>query len=684
MTPLEAEKRHRELSRVIRDHDHRYYILDRPAVSDLEYDRLYRELRDLEERFPALVSPTSPTQRVGGNPIASFAPVTHLAPMRSLDNTYSSEEVRQFLARVARLLPEEPVAWVVEPKVDGIAVNLRYEHGVFAAGATRGDGTTGDDITNNLKTIRTLPLALLDPSPKNNTTRWPERLEVRGEVFFPRAGFLKMNKERIEQGEEPFANPRNATGGTLKQLDPKIVARRPLGLIAYSLGAVEGSLSLPTHYEVLQWLGQIGFKTAERFWLCQNEAELFGALGELEHLRHDFSYGTDGAVVKLNSLEQQQRLGYTAKSPRWAMAYKYSAEKAQTRIVNVRVQVGRTGSLTPVADLEPVLLAGTTVKRATLHNEDEIRRKEILVGDTVIIEKAGEVIPAVLEVVKNKRTGQERRFEFPEDCPDCGTKIIRQARPGEGVLWRCPNWDCPAQIRGRIEHWCGRGAMDIEGAGEVLVKQLVEKGLVRDVADLYALHWEQLAALERMAEKSAKNLIAGVEASKQRDLWRLLFGLGILHVGAGVAKSLGRHFPSLEKIASATPEQLDEIEDIGEVIGQSLIDWFGQTRNRELISRLAAAGLNFTSQLYQPAKPLGPLAGKSFVLTGTLPSLTREQAAAKIEAAGGKISSAVSRKTDYVVAGAEAGSKLEKARQLKVAVLSEEELLEMLRGEAKE
>lgn len=683
MTLPEAKKRHADLSETLRHHDYLYYVRDQPVISDQEYDRLYRELLDLEKAFPSLVTPWSPSQRVGGQPSASFPSVQHLAPMRSLDNTYSQAELTQFVARLERLLPGEPLQWVVEPKVDGIAVNLRYEHGAFVLGATRGDGTAGDDVTVNLKTIRSLPLHLVHAQAarkRQPELLVPERLEIRGEVYTSKTGFSRMNKERIAQGEEPFANPRNVTGGSLKQLDPKLVASRPLGLIAYSVGTVEGAFEPATHYEVLQWLQAAGFKTADQFWLCHSPAELFEAVNTLETVRHQFAYETDGAVIKLNSLAQQQRVGFTAKSPRWAIAYKYSAEKAETKIVNIRVQVGRTGSLTPVADLDPVLLAGTTVKRATLHNEDEMRRKDIRLGDRVIIEKAGEVIPAVVEVVTARRTGQEQRFQFPQTCPDCGGKISRLARPGEGVIWRCTNLECPAQIKGRIEHWCARGAMDIEGAGEVLVGQLVDKGLARDVADLYTLRWEPIADLDRLAEKSARNFIEGIAASKTRDLWRLLFGLGILHVGAGVAKSLGRHFPSLDALMEAGFEQLQEIEDIGEVIARSLCEWFQEDRNRALIERLRASGLNFQSSLYQPAaKSEGPLSGKSFVLTGTLPSLTREEAAARIEAAGGKVSAGVSRKTDFVLAGDQAGSKLEKARQLGVKIITEEEFLALIK-----
>jgi len=671
MTPEKARKRHEELAAKIREYDYAYYVLAKPLISDREYDSLYHELLDLEKEFPELITPDSPTQRVGGQPLSEFKPYHHAIPMMSLDNTYSQEEVREFVNRVQRLLPGEKLVWLLEPKIDGVAVNLRYEHGILVAGATRGDGVTGDDITANLKTIRSVPLRLAGHSA-------PPVLEVRGEVYMTKAGFQKLNAERAAQGEELFANPRNAAAGSLKQLDPRIVASRPLDILLYGIGQIQGAPPPSTQLDLLEWLRKLGLKTPERTWLCKSLEELINAIAELDKVRRDFPYETDGAVIKLNSIAQRERCGATAKAPRWAIAYKYAPEQAETILKDITIQVGRTGALTPVAELEPVLLAGTTVSRATLHNEEDLRRKDIRIGDKVIIEKAGEIIPIVVRAVTEKRTGHEKPFRFPSRCPECGTSVTRDTADGEGgVIVRCPNYDCPAQIRGRIEHWCSRGAMDIEGGGEVLVAQLVKTGLVHDVADLYQLKLEQVASLERMGEKSAKNFLDAVEASRKRDLWRLIHGLGILHVGAGVAKNLARHFPNLDAIMNASVEELMKAEDVGEVIAQSIVQWTSQDRNRNLIERLRKAGLNFESSMHHSAAAAGPLAGKTFVLTGTLPSMSREEATAKIEALGGRVSSSVSKKTDFVLAGEEAGSKLEKARKLGIPVIDEAEFLRM-------
>jgi len=681
MKSSEAKTRHAQLVDEIRQHDHAYYVLAQPTITDQGYDRLYHQLLDLEKEFPDLVTPESPTQRVGGQPIKAFKPVQHAKPMLSLDNTYSQEELREFVNRVQRLLPNEKLEWVVEPKVDGLAINLRYEKGAFACGATRGDGTTGDDITTNLRTIRSIP-ARLRP---DKTGGHPSLLEARGEVYLTKTGFEKLNAQRKAAGEEVFANARNAAAGSLKQLDPRIVAKRPLDIVLYGTGVVEGTAALPkTHDELLGWLKALGFRTPERTWHCRSADELVAAIAELDTLRRKFAYETDGAVVKLNSYAQREKVGFTSKAPRWAIAYKYAAEQAETKLKSVTVQVGRTGALTPVAELEPVFLAGSTISRATLHNEDYIRQKDIRIGDTVTIEKAGEVIPAVVDVVLTKRIGQEVPFRFPQNCPECGSKIARAAgsAPGdEGAVWRCLNPDCPAQVRGRLEHWCARGAMDIEGGGEVLVRQLVKSGLVRDVADLYKLKLDEVAGLERMGEKSAQNFLDGVEQSKARDMWRVLYGLGILHVGAGVAKALGRGFATLDDVFAAGVDQLLGCEDVGEVIANSVVQWHGDKRNQDLVERLRKAGVNFKSSLHQAAGAAtqgGALSGKTFVLTGTLPNLKREEAAAKIEAAGGKVTGSVSKKTDYVVAGDEAGSKLEKAQKLGVSVIDEAGLLKLL------
>jgi DNA ligase (NAD+) len=525
-----------------------------------------------------------------------------------------------------------------------------------------------------LRTIRSIPAKL-----RTSAKETPAILEVRGEVYMTKTGFAKLNSERKAAGEEEFANARNSAAGSLKQLDPKLVAKRPLDIVVYGTGRFEGGGSIAKHEEMLAWLKVAGFRTPERTWKCKTTEELLKAIDELDDVRDKFSYETDGAVVKLNSVALRDKAGFTSKAPRWAIAYKYAAEQAETKLKAITIQVGRTGALTPVAELEPVFLAGSTIGRATLHNEEELRRKDIRVGDTVTIEKAGEVIPAVVGVVLTRRTGKETVFEFPKKCPECGSKVMRaEAAAGEGAVWRCPNPDCPAQVRGRLEHWCARGAMDIEGGGEVLVAQLVKSGLASDVADLYSLTLEALSDLERMGEKSAKNFLDGVETSKSRDMWRLLFGLGILHVGAGVAKALGKSFAELDAVFEASVPQLTSTEDIGEVIAQSLVQWHGDPRNRKLIERLRKEGLNFKSALYNPAAAAGPLAGKVFVLTGTLPNLKREEAAAKIEALGGKVSGSVSKKTDYVVAGEEAGSKLEKAQKLGVKIIDEAGLLKLV------
>ena len=569
------------------------------------------------------------------------------------------------MQRAGKLLPEAKLDWTVEPKVDGLAVSLRYENGVLAVGATRGDGVRGDDITGNLKTIRSLPLKL--------QRKPPTVIEVRGEVFMGKSGFAKLNEERKAQGEEPFANPRNAAAGSLKQLDPVIVAGRPLGILLYGLGETSGDAPA-TQVEVLDWLDTLGFPTAAMIWTGKTYEDLVASIKELDEARHDLDYETDGAVIKLNDLALREQCGATAKAPRWAMAYKYPAEQAQTILKAITIQVGRTGALTPVAELEPVLVAGSTVSRATLHNEEEIQRKDIRVGDTVVIEKAGEVIPAVVEVVMGKRPKKARAFVLPKTCPECGSQA---AKDEADVVWRCPNPDCAAQVRGRLEHFCARGAMDIEGGGEVLVRQLVANGLALNVGELYKLSVAEVANLDRMAEKSAQNFIDGLEASKERDLWRFVFGLGILHVGAGVAKALCRRYKSTDELMDASEEELVAIDDVGEVIARSVHHWFGDPENRRLIERLRKAGLNFESSIYQSADVAGPLAGKTLVLTGTLPTLKRHEAAAKIEAAGGKMSGSVSSKTDYVLAGEEAGSKLAKAEKLSIPVIDEAQLLKL-------
>ena len=690
MSAGQAKKRHGILAEEIRRHDHAYYVLAEPSISDPDYDRLYRELLDLEEAHPELLTADSPSQRVGGKAVSEFPSHRHALPMMSLDNTYSFDELAAFLQRVEKRLPEAELDWTIEPKIDGLAVSLRYEKGVLVAGATRGDGVAGDDITGNLKTIRSLPLRLAggmsstsSHSSGKNKTKYtdevelfppvPVVLEVRGEVFMSRKGFMKLNEKRKGEGDEPFANPRNAAAGSLKMLDPKLVAERPLGIILYGLGEVKGEVP-STQKKVVAWLKQLGLPTAVKNWTGQSRADLVAAINELDTARHDFDYETDGAVIKLNNLHLRDQCGATSKAPRWAIAYKYAAEQAETVLKAITIQVGRTGALTPVAELEPVLIAGSTVARATLHNEEEIQRKEIRVGDTVVIEKAGEIIPAVVRVVTEKRLKKSVKFVLDKKCPECKS---RAAKDEADVVWRCPNPDCPAQVRGRLEHFCARGAMDIEGGGEVLVRQLVESGLALNVGELYKLAQAEVAGLERMAEKSAQNFLGGLEASKQRDLWRLIFGLGILHVGAGVAKALGRRFTNLDELMDASEEELVAIDAVGEVIAKSVHFWFGDPQNRQLIEVLRKAGLNFESSIVISGEAAGLLAGKALVLTGTLPNLKRHEAVARIEAAGGKVVGSVSKKTDYVVAGEAAGSKLAKAEKMSVPVIDESELLRL-------
>src|ERR1700736_4835561 len=526
----QAAKRIAQLREQIEEHNRRYYEEAAPTISDRDYDRIYKELVDLETRFPALPSPDSPTQRVSGKPLKGFGQITHRAPMLSLDNTYSEEEVADFYARISRLLPSEKIPVVIEPKVDGVAVSLLYENGALRYAATRGDGVVGDDITQNIRTIRSLPAKLRGTVPK--------LLEVRAEVYMDKRGFEKLNEDRKKAELPLFANPRNAAAGSLKQLDPKIVAQRPLGIVCYGTGLVEG-VDVQLHSRIFPLLKKLGLPATERWWVADSVDEILIAIRELDKVRRDFPYQTDGAVVKVDSLGQRERLGFTAKSPRWAIAYKYEAERVETRLLDIIVQVGRTGTLTPVAVLEPVLVSGSTVARATLHNEEEIKRKDIRIGDTVVIEKAGEVIPAVVGVKTAARTGKEKRFRMPTTCPVCGGKIVKD----EGQIGlRCVNVRCPAQLKRRIEHFASRGAMDIEGLGEMMVEQLVSRDLVHDVSDIYELTAEKLSSLERMGEKSIGNLLEAIETSKRRPLWRLIFGLGILHVGVSAARAVPTRF----------------------------------------------------------------------------------------------------------------------------------------------
>lgn len=662
MTESEAEARIAFLSAELERHNRLYYSGAPLEISDQTFDALMRELAELEARWPHLARPDSPTQRIGTAPLTGFAQITHTERMMSLDNTYSEAEVRDFFHRIIKetggeadgLFPE--CEMIVEPKIDGVAVALRYENHVLKYAATRGDGVTGDDITANVRTIRTLPLRL----PPNA----PAALEVRGEVFMPRKGFEALNRQRLEAGEPPFANPRNATAGTLKQLDSRLVAKRPLDIVLHSFGST-ANLPVLKHEDLYGLLESCGLPRAAWWKKVRTVEELITAIRELDTLRHSLPYETDGAVVRVNSLQLQRELGATAKAPRWAMAYKFKPEQAETKILSIVIQVGRTGVLTPVANLEPVPLSGTTVSRATLHNEEEMQRKDIRVGDIVVVEKAGEIIPAVVEVKKETRTGAEQPFVFPSTCPVCGTPVVRDA---EQVAVRCPNRACPEQIKRRLIHFAARGAMDIQGMGESLIEQIVNKNLARNPADLYDLTAEALLSLERMGQKSVENVLAALEASKQQPLWRLIFGLGILHVGSTAARVLAARFRSLEALAQATVEELREVEDVGEVMALSVYEFFRDPVNQAWLARLRDHGLKCSEETAEPASTR--LAGKTFVITGTL-SQPRDVFEELIRRHGGKVSSSVSKKTNYLLCGYEAGSKLTKAQNLGVPILDE-------------
>jgi DNA ligase (NAD+) len=652
------QARYRELVEEIRRHDLAYYVEASPVISDVAYDRLYRELSDLEAAHPEWTDPDSPTQKVGhASPLGAFAKVAHRVPMQSLDNTYSPQELHEFLKRVAKARGSEENTFVMEPKIDGVAVSIRYENGRMVQGATRGDGTTGDDITENLKTLRQLPTRLKGPGPAV-----PQVLEVRGEVFMSHAGFAQMNRRREEAGEPLFANPRNATAGTLKLLDSKIVARRPLAIVLYGPGEVRG-LEVRTQCEWLEALRGFGLPVPEWWKACASEDEVFKALEELDAKRRDFAYATDGAVLKLDRLGLREELGSTAKAPRWAIAYKFAPEQAESILRQVSFQVGRTGVITPVAELTPVPLSGTTVSRATLHNFQEMARKDIREGDTVIVEKAGEIIPAVVRVVPEKRPDGAKPIKPPVACPSCGGEVA-----WDDVFLRCVNPGCGEQLKRRLVHFAHRGAMDIEGMGEAMVEQLVEKCGVKRMDDIYHLQAPELLALERMGEKSVANLLNGIEASKGRPLGRLLFGLGILHVGEGVARRLARNFPDLERLACATAEQLEEVPDVGEVVAESLRHFFQSEEGKRLCSAFRALGMGGAASVEKPVSTV--FQGLKFVITGTL-IRPREEVAERIRLLGGEVAGSVSKKTDYVLAGEEAGSKLAKAQNLGIKILDE-------------
>jgi DNA ligase (NAD+) len=653
----EAKRRIEELKTEIAEHDRRYYLEAAPSISDQEYDRLYHELRELEEQFPELVRADSPTQRVGGAPLESFLQVTHRTPMLSLDNTYSEEEVADFFRRMQRLVPGETIDAVIEPKVDGVAISVLYRHGILEYAATRGNGVVGDDVTRNIRTIRAVPSRLRGSA--------PEEVEVRGEVFLPKKIFAALNAERQESGEPLFANPRNTAAGSLKQLDPTLVAKRKLSAIFYGFGLLTGD-NVATHQQALDRLKKWGLPTHDKIWTAQSVEAVIEAIQELGRIRHDFEFEIDGAVVKVDRYDLRERLGYTSKAPRWAMAFKYQAERAETRVRSIQVYVGRSGKLTPVANLDPVFVSGTTVSRATLHNGDEIRRKDVREGDVVVIEKSGEIIPAVVEVLKDRRTGDEKPFEMPVKCPSCGEPVVRL--PGQ-VDVRCTNVECPDQVKRRLEHFAHKGALDIEGLGEMMVDQLVEKGLVKRVDHIYELDEEKLSRLDRMGKKSISNLLDGIEASKKQPIWRLIFGLGILHVGATAARELADHFKSLEALQSASLDELIRVPNTGEVVGTSIRDWFQNRENIALVKALKAHGLNF-GEADRNETEGHALRGTSWVITGTL-SEPREIFDELIRRNGGRVTSSVSKKTNYVLAGEDAGSKLDKARQLGIEIVDE-------------
>ncbi len=680
MTHAEAHSRIATLRTELARHDERYYRHAQPEISDFEYDTLKRELADLELRFPELALGESPTRRVGDDRSEGFVRVKHRVAMTTLDNTYDETELREFHARLVKALGTDDLAYTIEPKIDGVAVSLTFENGKLIRAVTRGDGEEGDDVTANVRTIRGLPHSL-KPADDLLAQPVPAVIEIRGEVFLRDEEFRRINQTQEEMGEALYANPRNLAAGTLKQLDSKLVATRRLEIVLYGLGACEPA---PTGFDsqssFQSQLRVWGLPVADKFWTVRGIDAVWAAIGELDALRRGFAFATDGAVVKLDLFSQQVVVGYRGAgqaarklSPRWACAYKFAPDRAETRIRAITLQVGRTGAVTPVAELEPVLLAGTTVKRATLHNADEIARKDVRVGDAVLVEKAGEIIPAVVQVLVEKRPPHCEAYVFPSECPVCGTPLVREEG---GVKWMCPNPACPEKVRRKIEHFASKASLDIDGLGEEVVDLLLTRGLIKTIPDLFRLKVEDLLPLKKSGEVWATNLVNGIAARRTTDLWRVIHGLGIPQVGAASAKDLARRFRSLDALASASLNDLVQIEGFGEKTAEAVRTWFGDETNRALVAGLQAAGVVPTPPAEAAAGAV--LAGKTVVLTGTLPTLTREQATEKIEAAGGKVSGSVSRKTHYVLAGEEAGSKLEKARTLGVPVLDEAEFLELI------
>ncbi len=662
-----------QLRREIRRHDRFYYVEAAPEVSDREYDALFDELKRLEAEHPELVTPDSPTQRVGGEPVEGFARVNHEPPMLSIDNTYNLDELRQFDARIAKALGDEPFRYLAEPKIDGVAASLRYEDGMLMLAATRGDGRTGDDITENAKAIKSIPLRLVEQG--GESAEIPHLLEVRGEIYWPVDAFAKFNSARVADGEDTFANPRNGTAGTLKQLDPKVVARRSLAFIAHGFGTVEPAPATESAWEFMEMLKRWGIPASQHAKLCDSVEQVGEFIEEWAKRRYDKPYETDGVVVKVDSLAHRRKLGATSRYPRWCIAYKYAAERAETILCDVSFQVGRLGTITPVAHFDPAQLAGTTVSNASLHNFDQIDRLDVRLGDTILVEKAGEIIPQVVQVVTANRPGDARPIEPPKQCPACGGAV---GRDEGGVYIRCVNPECPAQLKERLRFFAGRNQMDIENLGPALIDQLIDNGMVKHFADLYSLNFEQLTGLERMGEKSARNLIDAIESSKGRSLARLLAGLGIRHVGGRAADMLARHFGDIDSLAKAGEDELADVEEIGPVIAASVRQFFAGEQGLEIIERFKAAGVKMSAESVGASVGGGPLAGKTIVVTGTLENYSRSEVKELIKNLGGRSALSVSKKTDFVLAGVNPGSKVDKAKTLGVKIINEDEFGKMI------
>jgi DNA ligase (NAD+) len=663
LSAKQAKARAEELRREILHYERKYYVDNDPQISDGEFDKLVRKLKDLETRYPGLVTPESPTQRVGEKPLDGFPSVTHRAPMLSIDNVYNETELREFEERVRKLLPGQTVQYVAELKIDGLGISIHYRNGKYRQAVTRGDGVRGDDVTGNVKTLRTLPLVI-----ENRRD-----VEVRGEIYLPFESFRAINRDREEKGESLFANPRNAAAGSIRLLDPREVATRNLSAFLYYL-FIDGREE-PTQWGALQKLKRLGFKTNPHSRLCPTLDDVLDYYKEWGEKRDSLDYDADGIVVKVNSADQREALGVTAKFPRWAISFKFPARQATTRVNDIIIQVGRTGALTPVAVLEPVKLSGTTISRSTLHNEDEVRRKDVRVGDHVLIERSGDVIPRVVSVMKDRRTGRERPFAWPSRCPACGSAIFK---PEGEVISRCVNPSCPAKVRESILHFAARRAMNIDGLGDALVDQLLEAGLVRAIPDLYGLKLEDLVKLERMGPKSSENLLAQIGQSKERDLDRLVFALGIRHVGERLAQILAGRFKSLDALAGAKEEDLTQVEDVGPKVAESIRFFFAQPENRELIRKLGEAGLNMAAREESGGRK--PLDGQFFVITGALSAFTREEAQERLEGLGARVGSSVTKRTTCLVAGESPGSKLDKARELGIKVIREREFLKLVGG----